>query len=81
MNKQQSKQLVQSELKDELKEIVLARIGTMPDTISIAIGSDQLGRKELVQHVQKEDEIGKQIMDMELEYLRDLASGAIYKHE
>lgn len=69
------------ELREELKKIVLARIQVMPDTLNVAVGSTKLSRSELVEHVEEEDEIGKQIIEIELEFLRDLASGAIYKNE
>ena len=65
----------------ELKDIVLARIQVMPDTINIAIGNEDLSKKQLLEHVNREDGLGTQIMEMELEYLQDLASGAIYLNE
>lgn len=65
----------------KLKELVLARLTVMPQDISISIGDKNLDKKALTEHVQSEDEIGKQMMEMELEFLQDLASGAIYGHE
>ncbi|MEK7119638.1 MAG: hypothetical protein AAB889_03925 [Patescibacteria group bacterium] len=65
----------------KLKELVLARLTVMPQDISISIGDKNLDKKALTDHVQSEDEIGKQMMEMELEFLQDLASGAIYGHE
>ena len=65
----------------KLKELVLARLTVMPQDISISIGDKNLDKKALTDHVQSEDEIGKQMMEMELEFLQDPASGAIYGHE
>ena len=65
----------------KLKEIVLARLNVMPEDVSVSVGDKNLGKEELVEHVQSEDEIGKQMMEMDLEFLQDLASGAIYGHE
>lgn len=65
----------------KLKEIVLARLQVMPDDMTVTVGSEGLDKKDLTEHVESEDEIGKQLMEMELEYLRDLASGAIYGNE
>lgn len=65
----------------KLKEIVLARLSVMPEDVSVSIGDKNLGKEELVEHVQSEDEIGKQMMEMDLEFLQDMASGAIYGHE
>ena len=53
----------------------------MPDTLRIAVGSEELTKKDVMRHVQDEDEVGKQMMEMEWEFLRDLASGAIYVHD
>lgn len=67
--------------KKKLKELVLARLTVMPQDVSISIGDKSLDKKTLREHVQSEDEIGKQMMEMDLEFLRDLASGAIHGHE
>jgi hypothetical protein len=69
---------ISTELKEQLKQLVLERIGVMPNTLSIAVGSEALNKQDMLRHVQDEDETGKQIIEMELSFLRDLASGAIY---
>lgn len=69
------------EEKKKLKEIVLARLKVMPADVSVTIGSEDLNREQLVKHVQAEDEVGKQMTEMELEFLQDLASGAVYGNE
>lgn len=69
------------EEREQLKEIVLARLNVMPSDVSVTIGSEDLTKDQLVEHVQSEDEVGKQMMEMELEFLQDLASGAIYGNE
>lgn len=71
-----------NEEKDQLKQLVLARLNVMPDGIRLSIGSSSdLTKQELIEYVKSEDEIGKQFMSMELEFLQDLASGAIYGNE
>ena len=69
------------ELYERLKQLVLERVNVMPDTLRMAVGSDDLTKQDVVRHVQNSDEIGKQVMEMELEFLRDLASGAVYANE
>lgn len=69
------------ELKQQFKKLILERINVMPDTLRMAVGSMELTRGDVTRHVQDEDEIGKQVMEMELEFLRDLASGAVYANE
>ena len=69
------------ELKEQLKKLVLERINVMPDTLRMAIGSVELTKEDLIQRVREEDELGKQVMEMELEFLRALARGAVYANE
>ena len=66
------------ETKEQLKRLVLERINVMPETLRIAVGSLELTKQEVAKHVREDDEIGKQMISMELEFLRDLASGAVY---
>lgn len=66
------------ELMESLKRLVLERVSVMPNTLRMAVGSLELTREDLTRHVEKGDEIGKQIIEMNLSFLRDLASGAIY---
>ncbi|MBI2552416.1 hypothetical protein HYW17_03915 [Candidatus Uhrbacteria bacterium] len=73
--------IVDPELKGQFKQLVLERVGVMPDTLQIAVGAANFTKQELTQHVRQEDEIGKQVMEMELEFLQDLASGAVYGNE
>ena len=65
-------------LREQLKKLVLERIGVMPDTLRIAVGSEELTKNDMTFHVQEEDETGRQLIEMELSFLRDLASGAVY---
>lgn len=67
--------------KKQLKQIVLARIQVMPEDVNMSIGSEQLTKDELIKHVEKGDEIGKQLISVQLEYLQALASGNIYGNE
>jgi hypothetical protein len=73
--------LEDSEALKNLKELVLARIQVMPDTLSLAVGSQDLSKEELIAHVTNQDALGTQIMEMELEFLQDVTSGAIYQYE
>ena len=64
--------------KQELKKIALARIRVMPDNLNISIGGTSLNKNQVIKHIDQEDEIGEQLMLVELNFLQDLASGAIY---
>lgn len=68
--------------KEQLKAIVLERANAMPETLRIAVGSEEFKKVDLIKHIKDEDEIGKQMMAMELGFLQALTSGAIYNtHE
>jgi hypothetical protein len=66
-----------AELGPQLKELVLERISVMPSTMRIVIGTTEVVKEDIVNHVKDEDDIGKQMMEMELDYLRDQVSGVI----
>lgn len=69
------------ELRRQFKQLVLERISTMPETLRVAVGASQLAPHDMAEHVRSEDEIGRQVMEIELEFLRDLATGAVYGSE
>jgi hypothetical protein len=69
------------EQKEELKKIVLARMQVMPADLNITIGGQDIAKKDLITHIENDDKIGEHLMLTELEFLQDLASGAIYKNE
>lgn len=68
-------------LQQQIKDLVIARILTLPDDVSLSVGDEDLKREQLIEHVKKEDEIGKNIVDMQLEFIRDMASGALYGNQ
>ena len=69
------------DLKNQLKELVLERMNALPDSMHLAVGSSDFSKAELMENIREESEVGKQVMEMELEFLRDLASGAVYNNE
>ena len=69
------------DLKEELKRIVLARLNSLPSDVSLSLGSHELDKKDLLNHVQEEDVIGKQIMEIQLKFLQDMASGTLLDNE
>lgn len=73
--------ILDPELSEQLKKLVLERVGVMPDSLGISIGSNDFTKSDALKHVEQGDDIGKQIMEMELDFIRDLASGAVYSYE
>lgn len=64
----------------ELKELIVARLEVLPSDVRISIGSlGNFSRDELITHVEKDDEVGKKITEVELEYLKLLKRGIFYE--
>lgn len=79
MNDIDFNQLDQETLQD-MQKLVLARLRASSDDLTISIGSTEYNKKEMLESVEKIDDLGKEIIEAQIEYLRDMASGAIY-HE
>jgi hypothetical protein len=56
----------------QLKEVVKARLRTMPEHWKVHSGSDEivLDRDAILSHIDKEDEIGAQFIENELAYMK-----------
>lgn len=68
-------------IKEEIKQLTIARLQVIPKDIQISIGSEDYSKEELMQSVINEDEIGQQVMNTQLEFLRAIAAGKFYEEE
>ncbi len=70
-----------SEVKEEIKELVIAKIDArMPSNIKISIGGiGSMSKQEMIEHVKKEDEQGKQIIQMHMNFIKAMTSGKLVK--
>lgn len=67
-------------ISEELKKIVLWRLETIPPNFKLSVGDRGTFTKEdLKEHVEKEDEIGVIFAKMQLNFMRDMASGKFSK--
>ena len=58
-------------MKEDEKNIVIARLETMPESMKVSIGRfGSFGKWDLITHVRKEDEIGELVADIYMENLR-----------
>lgn len=73
------KETISTETQDDIKKLVLARIMAASDDLRIAIGSTEYTKTEMIKSVEAGDKVGKEIMEIQMEYLRDMAAGAIYQ--
>ncbi len=72
---------MKEEINDKIKELVIARIDAkMPSNLKISIGSSgSLSKEEMIDHVRKGDEEGKQIVQMHLNFIKAVTSGQFIK--
>ena len=62
----------------EVKELVLERIRVMPPNYKLSVGNQGTFTKEqLMDHVGKGNEIGNQIIDMQMNFIKALTSGKL----
>ena len=68
MSTRDAKQIMTDE---EVRKLVVARLAVLSSDTSVSIGSDgSFSRDELIQRVEADDEIGREIVDIQLVWLR-----------
>jgi hypothetical protein len=68
------------EINQEMKEVVIMRIESMPSNLRLSIGNNQsLTKEEMIKHVREEDVTGKQIINSHLSFMRAIARGDFTK--
>lgn len=65
----------------EVKEVVVAKIDAqMPSNLKLSIGSyGTMNKEEMIEHVNKGDLIGRQIVRAHISFLKAIASGEFAK--
>jgi hypothetical protein len=67
---------------NDFQKLVYARILAMPDSTVISIGGDQnLTKREILHHVESNDDIGKKFIEIEREFFQTLKEGTLYAYE
>lgn len=62
----------------DTRELVIARLSTLPENRKISIGHyGEMSKEEIIRHIQQNDEIGKKFVEIELAYLKKLVQGVI----
>ncbi len=62
----------------EVKELVLARIRVMPPNYKLSVGNQGTFTKEqLMDNVRKGNDVGKQIINMQMNFIKALTSGRL----
>lgn len=64
---------------DDVRDLVVARLETLPSGAVISIGSGQeLTKEELIQSVKDGNETGQKMVEIEMSFLQGLKDGILY---
>lgn len=74
-----SNQAKDKELQEYIKELVIARINALSKDLEISVGGENVTRKQILESVKEGNELGQEIIEMQLKFLRDVARGKIYQ--
>jgi len=67
---------------EEIRKIVLARLKTYPSGRKISIGSQgSFSKDDLIKHVNRVDEIGIKIIEIQLQFLRSFKKDLLFENE
>jgi hypothetical protein len=72
---------IDPELLEEMKKITIARIKTSSDDLVITIGDKNYNKQKMLESIEKGDEIGLEIIDTQIEFLRDMANGRFFEQD
>lgn len=68
----------EKEMSEEVKKLVIARLNVLPEGKKISLGSHgDFTKSELIERVERGDEVGQKITEIELTYLRALKDGTL----
>lgn len=63
---------------EEIKELVIERLKTIPSDKKISIGNyGEFSKEQLIEYVKSGSEIGKKVIEIELEFLRAFKQGIV----
>lgn len=68
-----------NEVSEDIKQLVITRIGAqMSSNLRLSIGDKgSLDRDEMIEHIKRGDEIGRQIINSHLNFIKAQASGKL----
>ena len=67
------------EIQEDIRALTLERIKVSSGDLRISIGAEDYTKRELLESVRRNDEVGQEVMEAQIEYLRDMAEGKIYQ--
>ena len=64
----------------EIIDLVVARLQNLPSNKDISIGSSgEFTKDQLIDHVKNDDEVGKKMVAIEMDFLRSMKDGIFYE--
>lgn len=64
---------------EEIRNLVIERLKVLPSGKRISVRSDgSYSKDELVEHINKHDEVGKKIIQAQVEFLQSLKTGILF---
>ena len=66
---------IKKEIPENIRKLVLERIRIVSDDLMISVGSKKCTKEEIMKSVERGDEIGRQVVKAQMDYLRAMASG------
>ena len=70
-----------NDLQKYIKELVVARINALSDELEISVGGENITKEEILKSVAEGNELGQEVIEMQLKFLRDMAEGKLYQYE
>jgi len=78
--KKEKKESGDSNIDEDIKQLVMARLSVLSRDTHISIGSEgSFSRDELIEHVEQGSEIGKKLTAINMEFLQSLKRGELYE--
>ncbi len=72
--------MTNEEINQEMKEVVIMRIESMPSNLRLSIGNNKsLTKEEMIKHVREEDDTGRQIINSHISFMKAIARGDFTK--
>jgi hypothetical protein len=71
----------EDKLDEEIRRLVIERIKRTSDELQIVIGDEdkKFSKQELIKSVERGDEVGRLVVDIQMNFLKAMAEGKIYE--
>lgn len=70
----------EDQLKEKEIELIILRLETLPPNVYFSSGNgSNTSRNDMIKHVRKNDETGREFIETEMEFLRALKDGKLLK--